>query len=109
MKPRLLVCDEPVSALDVSVQAQVLNLLADMRTELGLSILFIAHDLAVVRYLCDRLVVLKDGRAVESGTRDEIYGSPRHPYTQALLEAVPRLDPAGERARRAVRQGRRAA
>lgn len=104
VRPRVLVCDEPVSALDVSVQAQVLNLVKDMQRALGLSVLFIAHDLSVVRYLCDRVVVLKDGRVVESGTRDEVYGDPQHEYTRALLAAVPRLDPAGERARRAARQ-----
>ncbi|WP_307858098.1 ABC transporter ATP-binding protein [Cellulomonas fulva] len=104
MRPRVLVCDEPVSALDVSVQAQVLNLVKDMRRALGLSVLFIAHDLSVVRYLCDRVVVLKDGRVVEAGTRDEVYGDPQHDYTRALLAAVPRLDPAAERARRAARR-----
>ncbi len=101
--PRVLVCDEPVSALDVSVQAQVLNLLKDMQEKLSLSVLFIAHDLAVVRYLCDRLVILQNGVAVEQGSRDEVYGDPQHPYTRALLEAVPRADPAGERMRRQSR------
>lgn len=108
VRPRVLVCDEPVSALDVSVQAQVLNLLKDMQSRLGLSVLFVAHDLAVVRYLCDRVVVLRDGRVVETGTREEIYTRPREEYTRTLLEAVPRLDPAGERARRAVRLARAA-
>jgi len=105
VRPRVLVCDEPVSALDVSVQAQVLNLIKDMQRALGLSVLFIAHDLAVVRYLCDRLVVLKDGRVVEQGTREQVYGDPQHEYTRALLAAVPRLDPAEERARRDERRG----
>ncbi|NQX25883.1 ABC transporter ATP-binding protein [Microbacteriaceae bacterium VKM Ac-2854] len=100
VRPRVLICDEPVSALDVSVQAQVLNLLKDMQAQLSLTVLFIAHDLAVVRYLCDRLVVLQNGVAVETGTRDEVYLNPQHSYTQSLLEAVPRADPAGERLRR---------
>ncbi|ROO86995.1 peptide/nickel transport system ATP-binding protein/oligopeptide transport system ATP-binding protein [Actinocorallia herbida] len=100
--PRVLICDEPVSALDVSVQAQVINLLQDMRERLGLSVLFIAHDLAVVRQLCERLVVLDQGRVAETGDRDQIYGAPAHPYTQALLAAIPLPDPAAERARRAA-------
>jgi oligopeptide transport system ATP-binding protein len=107
--PRVLVCDEPVSALDVSVQAQVLNLIKDMQQKLSLSVLFIAHDLAVVRYLCDRLIILEKGKAVEQGARDEVYGSPRHPYTQALLEAVPRADPQAERKRREQRRAATAA
>lgn len=102
VQPRLLVCDEPVSSLDVSVQAQVLNVLRDLREQLGLSILFIAHDLAVVRYLCERVVVMSQGRVVESGARDAVYEHPQHPYTQALLAAVPLPDPAAERARRAA-------
>jgi ABC-type oligopeptide transport system ATPase subunit len=104
VRPRVLVCDEPVSALDVSVQAQVLNLIKDMQAEFGLSVLFIAHDLAVVRYLCDRLVILEKGRVVEEGTRDQVYEHPTHPYTRSLLEAVPRADPATERQRRENRR-----
>ncbi|GAA3091109.1 ATP-binding cassette domain-containing protein [Streptosporangium carneum] len=99
-EPKVLICDEPVSALDVSVQAQVINLLRAMRRELGLTVLFIAHDLAVVRQLCDRLLVLKDGRVVEEGSREQVYGAPAHEYTRALLAAVPIPDPAADRARR---------
>ena len=106
VRPRVLVCDEPVSALDVSVQAQVLNLIKDLQQEFALSVLFIAHDLAVVRYLCDRLVILEKGRAVEEGPRDQVYDHPQHPYTRSLLEAVPRADPATERDRRLRRQER---
>ena len=97
--PDLLVADEPVSALDVSVQAQVVALLADLRTRLGLAMLFISHDLPVVRSLCDRVVVLYLGRVMEEGTVAAVFGAPRHPYTEALLSAAPSLDPSARKER----------
>lgn len=104
--PRVMVCDEPVSALDVSVQAQVVNLLAQLRRELGLSILFIAHDLSIVRHISDRIAVMYLGRIVETGTDSEIATSPSHPYTQGLLAAVPVADPSARGSReRIVVQG----
>lgn len=91
LRPRVLVCDEPVSALDVSIQAQILNLLRDLQDEFQLSYLFISHDLSVVRYLADRVLVIYLGRAVETGLASEVLTSPKHPYTQALLASTPEI------------------
>jgi len=101
-RPSLIVCDEPVSALDVSIQTQIITLLMRLRQELGLTYLFIAHDLSVVRYISDRVAVMYLGRIVEVTNSDELYDNPLHPYTQALLSAVPIPDPVVDRQRKRV-------
>jgi oligopeptide transport system ATP-binding protein len=106
LRPKMIICDEPVSALDVSIQAQIINLLEELQEEFKLTYLFIAHDLAVVRHICDRVAVMYLGKIVEIGGWREVYNSPHHPYTQSLLSAVPVPDPGKQKQRsRIILQG----
>jgi dipeptide transport system ATP-binding protein len=109
LNPGLLVLDEPVSALDLSVQAQVLNLLADLQDEFNLTYVFVSHDLSVVRYIADEIMVISQGAAVEQGSREAVFANPTHPYTQSLFAATPVTDPGAIRARIARRKAARAA
>lgn len=92
LKPKFIVADEPVSALDVSIQAQIINLLIELKNKFDITYLFISHDLNVVRYLCDRIAIMKDGEIVEINSTEEIFNNPRHPYTKTLLAAIPKIE-----------------
>jgi oligopeptide/dipeptide ABC transporter ATP-binding protein len=105
LEPRLIVCDEPVSALDVSIQSQILNLLLELQQDMGLSYLFIAHDLAVVKHISDRIAIMYLGHLMEVGGADEVYAHPRHPYTRALIAAIPEPEPSRRGRRRMVLEG----
>ena len=102
MNPKLLICDEPISALDVSIRAQVINLLNELKEKFNLSIIFIAHDLSVVKYFCDEIVVMYFGKIVEKASSDELFKNPMHPYTKALLSAIPKPNPKTEKTRQRI-------
>lgn len=102
MNPKLLICDEPISALDVSIRAQIINLLNDLKEEFGLTIIFVAHDLSVVKYFCNRIAVMYYGKIVELATSEELFKNPLHPYTKSLLSAIPKPDPLSEKNRKRV-------
>ncbi len=102
MNPKLLICDEPISALDVSIRAQIINLLNDLKDEMGLTIIFIAHDLSVVKYFCDRIAVMYFGKIVELASSDELFKNPLHPYTKSLLSAIPKPNPLTEKNRKRI-------
>jgi len=102
MNPKLLICDEPISALDVSIRAQIINLLNELKEELGLTLIFIAHDLSVVKYFCDRIGVMYFGKMVEQASSEELFKHPLHPYTKALLSAIPKPDPISEKTRKRI-------
>ena len=102
MQPELIIADEPISALDVSIQAQIINLINDLRKELGLTVLFIAHDLSVVKYFSDRIAVMYFGKIVELADSDELFRHPLHPYTRSLLSAIPLPDPVYEKKRKRI-------
>jgi len=109
VNPELLVCDEPVASLDVSIQAQILNLFQELKATRGLTLLFIAHDLATVRHLCDRVAVMQQGAIREIGTREQLYTNPQDPYTQSLIAAVPEPNPIEERRKLTARRAAAAA
>ncbi len=102
LEPELIICDEPVSALDVSIQAQILNLLKDLQKRMNLTLIFISHDLSVIEHVCDRIAVMYLGKIVEEATRDELFHNPQHPYTQALIDAIPRVGEGKKKIKRSL-------